>query len=164
VNVRELAEVTRLVMKEAEEWMAKGRILFFFPEGSRSRSGTLQRFIPACARYIEAGQDPIVFPLGTIGTEGLLGVEDEGIHARNITLRVGAGISLGELSRGMEEMKAGEARKALLDRLGFAVASLLPPEMQGEYRLDGELEGELGPARQWAADFFFHLRVLSNER
>ena len=79
VSMRDLAEITRKVMKDAEDYQTKGRILYFFPEGSRPRSGAMEAFIPASARYCDQ-DDTTVYPVGFAGTDGLLGVDSNAIH------------------------------------------------------------------------------------
>ena len=79
VSMRDLAEITRKVMKDAEEYQAQGRILYFFPEGSRTRSGAMEAFIPASARYCDQ-DNTTVYPVGFAGTDGLVGVDSNAIH------------------------------------------------------------------------------------
>lgn len=152
VSGRELALITRRVMSDAAAWQAKGRILFFFPEGSRSRSGAMERLIPASARYLMAN-DATVYPVGLSGTEGLMGVGSSRISAESIAIRAGRGMSMESLCLGLDALREGDRRAALMDRLGFAIAKLLPPKLQGVYRLDGAAPGEdpsLKDARDWS--------------
>lgn len=131
VSMRELAEITRKVMKEAQEYQKKGSILYFFPEGSRSRSGGLERFIPASARYCNL-PGTTVYPIGFTGTDGLLGIDGKGIRLDDMQISIGPGISYDEVESQLPE-SASLKRKAWMDLLGYAVAEQLPETLRGVY-------------------------------
>ena len=151
VSMRELAEITRKVMEDAALWQSKGRVLYFFPEGSRTRSGGLERFISASARYCEA-PGTVVFPVGFSGTEGLMRVEDDTIQFDEAQVNIGAGLAFDDYVDGLPD-NPGERRKVWMDLLGFAVADQLPEKLRGVYGDDCE---ELKDARQ------LHLTVSGN--
>lgn len=132
VPLRELAEITRRVMTDAKKWQERGRILYFFPEGSRSRNGSLQRFLSASARYLEH-EKTIVYPVGYRGTEHLIGVNTSEIKAEKIEIGVGQPVEAQKILSKIEG-KANEKRRVLMDVLGYAVAELLPQNMRGEYK------------------------------
>ncbi len=132
VNARALAEITHKVMEDSRAYQDRGRILWFFPEGSRSRSGRMNRFISAAARYLEA-EGTHIYPVGFSGTENLMGVKGGRIQAQKITARIGPALSLDTLRAGLTGQSGGRLRRALMDRLGFAVARLLPPGLRGVY-------------------------------
>ena len=146
VSMRELAEITRKVMSEAKHWMAKGRILYFFPEGSRSRTGDLQRFIAASARYCSEPKS-VVFPIGYTGTEGLLSLEDGKIHSEDIQVKIGEPLFY-EATYAHLPSSAAAKRKAWADVLGYAVSDLLPKRLQGVYAHQENTDDELETARQ----------------
>ena len=146
VSMRELAEVTRKVITEAEYWMNKGRILYFFPEGSRSRTGDLQRFVAASARYCNF-EKSVVFPVGYKGTEGLLSLDDGKIHFEDIQVSLGEPIFYSKVAEKLEGPPAVK-RKTWMDVLGYAVADLVDPEIQGVYCQKGSTEVDLEVARQ----------------
>jgi 1-acyl-sn-glycerol-3-phosphate acyltransferase len=153
VSMRELAEITRKVMADAEEWQRKGRILYFFPEGSRSRSGQVERFISASARYC-SGEDVWVYPVGFVGTENLMGVQNDEMRMENGMVSIGKGLSHHELTQGLEGSPSRQ-RKVWMDLLGYGVASLLPKENRGIYELEksGE-DAEMEEARRRALTVF----------
>lgn len=150
VGAKELATVTRNNLSEARRMQGLGRILYFFPEGTRSRSGGMNRFVAASGRYLESDRT-LVYPVGYNGTEGLLGVGDSGIHAQDIEIRVGQGICFEHLCVGLEACRQNERRKRVMDRLGFAVASLLDEKYRGVYSFKEKREGEetLAEDRDW---------------
>lgn len=138
VSMRELAEITRVVMKEADKYQGLGRILYFFPEGSRSRSGGMERFIPASARYCNHS-GTTVYPIGFAGTDGLLGVDGQGIRLDDMQVSIGAGISVDEILPQLPSAPAAQ-RKAWMDVLGYAVAAQLPEGLRGIYDGRSDLE------------------------
>lgn len=153
VSMRELAEITRTVLQDAETWQSKGRILYFFPEGSRSRSGGVERFISASARYC-SGEDVWVYPVGYVGTENLLGVEKDEISLEGAKISIGKGLSYADFSKHLVGSPSRQ-RKIWMDFLGYGVASLLPKEMRGVYQLDGKAgDDEMEDARSLALTVF----------
>jgi 1-acyl-sn-glycerol-3-phosphate acyltransferase len=131
VSMRELAEITRKVIKEAQDRQKMGSILYFFPEGSRSRSGGLERFIPASARYCNT-TGTTVYPIGFAGTDGLLGVDGKGIRLDDMRISIGPGIRYDDIEPQLPE-SASLKRKSWMDLLGFAVAHQLPESLRGAY-------------------------------
>ncbi len=149
VSPRELAIITRTVMTDAQTWLAKGRILWFFPEGSRSRSGAINAFIPASARYLDL-DNATIFPVGFSGSEGLLGVDNNDINAASIAVRVGKGVKIETLRKNLDELAPGEKRKQMMDRLGFCVSEMLDPELRGYYDPKSEnVHESLLPSLNW---------------
>lgn len=147
VTLRELAEVTRQIIEEARFWMEKGRVLFCFPEGSRSRTGILQRFVSASARYCSF-EKSVVFPVGFAGTEGLLSLADGKIHFDDIHLSLGAPLFYSEVENKLPQVVATK-RKAWMDVLGYAVAAQVPKALRGIYNFDeNKEEADLELARQ----------------
>lgn len=146
VSMRELAEITRQIIQEAEDWMQKGRVLLFFPEGSRSRTGDLQRFVAASARYCSFDKT-VVFPVGFAGTEGLLSLQDGKIHFEDIEVSIGNPIFFSEVEPVLPSTPS-QKRKVWMDVLGFAVAHEVPQELWGVYNLEKQDEEDLELARQ----------------
>jgi 1-acyl-sn-glycerol-3-phosphate acyltransferase len=141
VSMRELAEITRKVMDDAKHYQSKGRILYFFPEGSRTRSGAIESFIPASARYCDA-DNTWVYPVGFAGTDGLVGVDSNEIHISKPMVSIGKPLSYSELSPQLPESPS-ERRKAWMDLLGFAVAAECPNALAGAYGDDAVKAGQV---------------------
>lgn len=134
VPMRELARITRQVLHEAGELQAKGKVLFFFPEASRTRSGAMERFMPAAMRYIT--NESYIVPVGLSGTEQLLGVGEGEICADEICIRVGEPVLAAKLLPPENTESEGDRRKLLADLCGFLVADLLPGHLHGAYQAD----------------------------
>ena len=147
VSKRELVDITRTVIEDAQAWQKKGRILYFFPEGSRSREGVLNRFVSASARYTEPAET-LIIPVGFVGTEGLVGVENNDIrHSENIRVRVGPPKNIRSIETHLPT-NPGQRRTRWMDYLGFAIADLLPKKMRGAYPLEGSLGCDLEGVRE----------------
>ena len=63
----------------------------------------------------------------------MMGVQKEDIAAQEVFIRVGAPIPWAELQAGLENESPNEKRKKMMDRLGYAVAELLPEHLRGVY-------------------------------
>ncbi len=140
---REVARLALETLATVEERRQKGDQLLVFVEGTRSRAATMQRVLPAAARYFEAPGTQIV-PLGLWGTERLMRPETETVMPTEVHARVGRAIDAGDLFE-----CAGGKRPVVADALGFLIADLLPPEYRGEYASE-----DISPAARLAASRF----------
>ncbi|HTO71814.1 MAG TPA: 1-acyl-sn-glycerol-3-phosphate acyltransferase [Myxococcota bacterium] len=122
---------------------AAGDHVLIFVEGTRSRTGAMQRVLAASARYFE-GDDALVVPIGLWETEKLVPLASERVFAHPVRARVGAPVSAAELAA-----RVGGRRPVIADALGYLIAALLPPEYRGVY---GEV-GPFEPAHAAAASF-----------
>jgi 1-acyl-sn-glycerol-3-phosphate acyltransferase len=144
VSMRELAEITRKVMADAEAYQAKGRILYFFPEGSRTRSGAIEPFIPASARYCDSG-NTWVYPVGFAGTDGLVGVDSNQIHISEPKVSIGKPLNFEQFASELPSAPS-QRRKAWMDLLGFGVAAECPATLAGAY---GDQAIQDGSVEDW---------------
>jgi 1-acyl-sn-glycerol-3-phosphate acyltransferase len=134
---RELALAARRSIQSARRSLASGEALLIFPEGTRSRSGRMQPFLPGVARYVQ-GADAWVLPLGIWGTEALFPMGEQALSSAPLTINAGRPIRADALIA-----RAGADRSLMMDSVGFAIAALMPPQYRGAY-------GE-GPIRTRAA-------------
>ena len=140
---REVARLAMETLMTVEDRRVKGDHLMVFVEGTRSRTATMQRVLPAAARYFEAPGTQIV-PLGLWGSERLMQLETDKVTPSEVRVRVGAVIDAAELFA-----RAGGKRPVVADALGYLIADLLPPAYRGEYASD-----ETAPAARAAASSF----------
>jgi len=124
---REVARLAQETLLSVEERRRKGDHLMVFVEGTRSRTATMQRVLPAAARYFEAPGTQIV-PLALWGTENLMRLETEKVTPTEVHVRVGRVISADTLFE-----RAGGKRPVVADALGYLIADLLPAAYRGEY-------------------------------
>jgi 1-acyl-sn-glycerol-3-phosphate acyltransferase len=141
---RETLRLAELTLDHVRARRARGDHLLLFGEGSRSRTGRMQRTLAAVARYVEQPFATIV-PFGIWGTERMVPVNDERAHSAPVHVRVGRALEAAELFE-----RGGRRRGLLADALGFLIADLLPPEHRGCYAVP---DVDLADARALADQF-----------
>ena len=140
---REVARLALDSIRTAGERHAAGEHLLIFVEGTRSRSGSLQRGLAAVTRYLEPPARWVV-PFGVWGSEKLLPLGDERVQRARAEARVGRPIRTEELFR-----LCGGKRPLIIDVVGFLIASLLPAPYRGFYaEPQSALEEPFGIARE----------------
>ena len=124
---REVALAARRSIEVAHERLRLGEALLVFPEGTRSRTGRMQKLLAGAARYLELPETWIL-PLGLTGTERLFPMNEDSLNPVRITLTIGPPIS----ARLLDERARGD-RQVVMDDIGRAIAALLPAEYRGAY-------------------------------
>ena len=128
MNPREVAAAARRVIEIAHERLGLGEALLVFAEGTRSRSGEMQRLLPGVARYL-AAPGTWILPVGIAGSEALFPIDEESLNPVRIEVRIGAPIAAGALRE-----QHHNNRQLVMDAIGRAIAALLPPRYRGAYR------------------------------
>jgi 1-acyl-sn-glycerol-3-phosphate acyltransferase len=126
LQARDVARAARRAIEVAHDRLEAGDALILFGEGTRSRSGGLQRMLPAVARYLER-PGTWVLPVGLTGPDALFPVGGA-LTAATVTMTVGRPRRTEVLTQ-----SAGGNRRILTDALGLAIADLLPAEYRGVY-------------------------------
>ena len=134
MNPRDVARAARRSIDMAHERLTTGDALLIFPEGSRSRTGQMERFLPAVARYLDV-PEAWLLPIGLAGTEKLFPLASDWLRAVPLTLRIGLPVPARDLKH-----HAARDRALMTDAMGFAVAQLLPPQYRGVYSDDSSSE------------------------
>ena len=127
MNPREVARAARRTIEIANERLRAGEALLVFAEGSRSRTRGMQQMLAAVSRYVDE-PDTWVLPMGITGTEELFPIGEDTIHPFPTIVRAGAPISADAL----RDTNNGN-RQLMMDQVGAAIASLLPPDYRGTY-------------------------------
>lgn len=118
------SEVANAARKAINDIAQHGRIVLIFPEGGRSRSGALMRFLPGAWRLMNAGKQCGLLPLSIQGSDKVLPVGKSSLRGREVLVSAGPMRPLHDY---------GTGRRAV-DGIARAVASLLPIADRGCYR------------------------------
>lgn len=132
LSPREVARAARRAIDVAHERLALGDVLVLFPEGTRSRTQSMQRLLPAAARYLEAPETWVV-PVGLAGPESLFAIEDSVLRPARVVIQLGRPIRAQRLMT-----QAAGDRRVAMDAIGLAIAELLPPSYGGVYANAGD--------------------------
>lgn len=127
MNLRDVARAARRAIQIAHERLALGEALLIFAEGSRSRSAQMQPFLPGTARYLEL-PGTWVLPIAISGTEKLFPIDGAALHPVPIAMGIGQPILASDLRD-----RFHKDRRLMVDRIGHAVAELLPAAYRGAY-------------------------------
>jgi len=128
MNAREVALAARRVIEIAHERLRLGEALLVFAEGTRSRSGEMQRLLPGVARYLTS-PGAWVLPVGIAGSEALFPIDEDALTSVHIEVRIGEPIEAAALRE-----RSGGSRQRIMDAIGMAIAANLPRPYRGAYR------------------------------
>ncbi|WP_163998018.1 lysophospholipid acyltransferase family protein [Pyxidicoccus caerfyrddinensis] len=123
-------------MRRAVDTLKGGQSVLIFPEGARSRMGTLLEAKKGVSLIAKRAGVPVV-PVALQGTEKLMPINDtdmggERLYKADVFVRFGRPFRVEDLEP--EVAGADDARQALVDAMMRRVAALLPPEYRGVYR------------------------------
>lgn len=85
LSARELATVAFDTIADCARLMDEGWVILLYPEGTRSRTGRLQPFLRAAARYTTLPGTQIL-PLAQTGTERIYPIDDTRMHSHAVRL------------------------------------------------------------------------------
>jgi 1-acyl-sn-glycerol-3-phosphate acyltransferase len=131
MNPRDVARAARRAIEIAHERLSVGEALLIFAEGSRSRSGQMQPFLPGTARYLDL-PGTWVLPIGISGTEKLFPIDGAALHPVPVEMNIGRPMLASDL-----QDRFRRDRRLTMDCIGHAVAGLLPAAYRGVYREEG---------------------------
>jgi 1-acyl-sn-glycerol-3-phosphate acyltransferase len=124
---REVARIVRSTLEVARQRVEGGDHLMIFPEGSRSRTGGMERLLAAVARYL-AIPGAYVLPWAHTGCERLVPLTEDHVYPSQVRVRIGAPIAVDRLLA-----RCQDDRALIMDSIGFAIADLLPEGYRGVY-------------------------------
>lgn len=128
MSPREVARLAARSLRAAHERLDAGDALLIFVEGTRSRTGKMQRALAGVARYLKR-PDLLVVPFGLAGSERLTPIaSSEFLYRTRIQARVGDPFAASSL------LECCERRPTLMmDVIGFRIAECLPESYRGAY-------------------------------
>ncbi len=132
LSSREVARAARQSINVARSRLGAGDALLIFGEGTRSRTGGMQRMIAGVARYLEE-PGSWVMPVGLSGSEVLYPIGASTISPAYVRMRLGCPIRTDSILS-----RTGGDRRVMMDALGLSVAELLPVAYRGVYRNPGD--------------------------
>jgi 1-acyl-sn-glycerol-3-phosphate acyltransferase len=127
MSAREVALAARETLATAKARLAIGDALLVFAEGTRSRSGGMQPFLPGVARYFES-DDLLVVPIGLTGTEHMFAIGEQTLGSAKITMTIGKPATVASI-----KLTTGNDRRAFVDTIGRDISALLPAAYRGAY-------------------------------
>jgi 1-acyl-sn-glycerol-3-phosphate acyltransferase len=113
----------RQAIRTSLEILQRGDILALFPEGTRSKDGTLAPAEPGAAMFALRSQAPVI-PVALINNHRIL---KKGTFFAPLTVRVGKPV---DLSAWYGQKASGPVLEQVGNQMMQAVADLLPPEQK----------------------------------
>lgn len=129
MNARAVALAARRVIEIAHERLRLGEALLVFAEGTRSRTGEMQRLLPGVARYLES-PGTLILPVGIAGSEALFPIDEGSLNPVRIEVCIGPPMDADAL-----RARSGGSRQRVMDAIGLAIAASLPPAYRGVYAI-----------------------------
>ena len=127
MSVRDVARAARQSIDAAFARLRAGDAVLVFPEGTRTRNREMGEFLAGVSRYLDQ-PGTIVLPVALTGTEEFFPIGAESVQRVRVVASIGAPIDATALSESV-----GGDRQQVMDRIGRAIAAMLPPEYQGAY-------------------------------
>ncbi|MDD3224407.1 MAG: lysophospholipid acyltransferase family protein [Clostridium sp.] len=130
-NSPDMAGITRVV-----KLLKNGENIVIFPEGTRSREGSLIKAKPGLTLFANRANVKIV-PIGMYGTENLLPISEDGnmsgetFHEADVYIKIGKPFKIEKRSK--EEGRKEYENKAT-DFAMSKIAEILPEEYRGIYK------------------------------
>ena len=124
--------IARAAAKVAEDIKARVKMFLVFPEGKRSRDGSMDHFLAGVYRMIDTGENVLVQPVSILGGEKMLPISQGKLHPADIRINVGKAEYVSEILDELGEIQG--VKQAFMDNLGKKVAFLHPEELRGVYK------------------------------
>ncbi|MGD8862483.1 MAG: lysophospholipid acyltransferase family protein [Myxococcales bacterium] len=127
MGAREVARIARQTIQTSFERLEAGDALLIFPEGTRSRTASMQPILAAISRYLER-PGAVLLPVGITGTENLIPIGESRIHPTAVVIRIGEPIASEDLVA-----RCDRKRPKMAEAIGKAIAATLPESYRGVY-------------------------------
>lgn len=123
--------IARSAAKCAEDIKSKVKIFLVFPEGKRSRDGSLNQFLQGVYRLIDTDQNVLVIPVSVLGGDKFLPISHANLRFTDVSINIGKVESIRDVTKMMPF--SGTVKQDIMDYFGKNVAMLHPPERRGFY-------------------------------
>lgn len=127
MSTRDVARAARQAIEVALGRLEAGDVLLLFPEGTRSRTAEMGRFLAGVARYL-VRPGTWILPVGITGSEALFSVQDGSLRPAIVSARIGPPCRADAVLATAE----GDRQRAM-DAIGRGVSRLLPDTYRGVY-------------------------------
>lgn len=124
--------IARAASKCAEDIKEKVKIFLVFPEGKRSRDGSLNNFLQGVYRLIDTDENVLVLPVSVIGGDQFLPISCPNLHKTDALINIGEPENIRDIARNIPF--SSTVKQDIMDYLGKKVAALHPEERRGVYR------------------------------
>ena len=124
--------IARAAAMVAEDIKAKVKMFLVFPEGKRSRDGSMDHFLAGVYRMIDTGENVLVQPVSILGGEKMLPISQGKLHPADVRINVGRAEYVSSILDEIGDVQG--VKQAFMDNLGRKVAALHPEELRGVYR------------------------------
>ena len=124
--------VARSLTKVVDEIKSRVKIFLVFPEGKRSRTGSMDSFLAGVYRMIDTGENVLVLPVSIVGGEKFLPISDKTLHCTDVAISVGMSEYVADIIEKIGDSQS--VKQDFMDYLGRRVAEMLPPERHGVYK------------------------------
>ena len=124
--------IARAAAMVAEDIKAKVKMFLVFPEGKRSRDGSMDHFLAGVYRMIDTGENVLVQPVSILGGEKMLPISQGKLHPADVRINVGRAEYVSSILDEIGDVQG--VKQAFMDNLGRKVASLHPEELRGVYK------------------------------
>lgn len=128
ISAREVAKAAAKVMHDISQY---SKLLFLFPEGSRSRDASMMMYLPGVFRLLDLPGNIFILPCAVEGGENILPVGKSDIREGNVKLHISKPQNLNELKNKFGTTSA--SRQEIMNFLGKTTAAMLPEKMRGFY-------------------------------
>lgn len=123
--------IARAATKVAEDIKEKVKIFLVFPEGKRSRDGSLNQFILGVYRLIDTDENVLVLPVSVLGGDKLLPISHGELNFTDIKINIGEPEYIREITK--KTPFTASVKQDIMDYIGKKVAALHPAERRGFY-------------------------------
>jgi 1-acyl-sn-glycerol-3-phosphate acyltransferase len=127
MGAREVARIARETIQTSFDRLEAGDALLIFPEGTRSRTASMQPILAAISRYLER-PGTVLLPVGITGTQHLIPIGESRIHPTEVVIRIGEPIESEDLVA-----RCDRKRPRMAEAIGKAIAATLPESYRGVY-------------------------------